>query len=367
MFELDGKKSWVEAQPAEVVYLATSINRPAVAPPDRAPETAQAYVCTLRRAQGYFVYIYLHLVSTNTGLLYRWSKGAVSAEMVESLQQNAQEFTESMGFMMDGLRFSEMAPDQQAETFARTPLFHQDISFLKSEDESVAELEIVEPEEGGGEEVVIEAVEEEAAEAEAAEVEESPPPAEPEVEEITLDVMSSDEIAPGIAESAADQSAAAPAEEEIALGGSLAEPAQAEEDILLDQLEVKAEPSPPPPPFPEPDPEPVREAEPAGAAEAVAEAESAETEISVEAEESSALLDALEAQAEEAPPLPTPAPAAEPAQAETPEIEEETIEVLAAEAPAAPAVAPPVNDPPFTESEVTEDENAFLVRLLAMM
>ena len=303
MFELDGKNNWVEAHPAEVVYLATSINRPAIAPPDRTPEASQAYICTLHRGEGYLLFIYLHLISSNTGLLYRWSEGTVSSEIVESLKQSAQEFTESMGFMMDDLHFPEMPPDQQADTFARTPLFHQDISFLKTEDESVTELEIVESEEGGGE-VVIEAVEDEGA-AEVAEAEEAPAaPAESEVEEITLDVMTADEIAPGIAEPAADQAAAAaPADEEIALGGTFAEPAKTEEDFLLDHLEVQEEPSPQalPAPAPEPDPaaepapEPIPQAEPAAAPAEPADPEAPALEVSVEGEESSALLDALEA------------------------------------------------------------------------
>ncbi len=345
MFELDGQKSWVDAQPSEVVYLAASINRPAVAPPDRSPEAAQAYLCTLRQNQGHLVYIYLHLVSSNTGLLYRWSEGAVSPDLVESLQQNAYEFTESMGFMMDDLRFADQAPDQQAETFARTPLFHQDISFLKSEDESMPELEIVESEDGENEEVLIEAVEENP-EAEPAPVPQEAPaePAESEVEEITLDVMSSDEIEPGIAESAAEPPAAALAEEEIVLGGTLAESSQAEEDILLDQLKIKEESPPSPPPMPEPAPEPVAEAASVAEAEAVPETETGEIEVGVEEEDSSALLEALEVEAEEAPPLPAPpAPAAEPAPA-----------------PHTRAAAAP-------EEEIGEDDHAFLVRLLAMM
>jgi len=384
MFELDGQQNWVEAQPGEVVYLATSINRPAVAPPDRAPEAAQAYICTLRRGDGYLVFIYLHLISSNTGLLYRWSEGTVASEIVPSLQQSAQEFTESMGFMMDDLRFPELPPDQQADTFAQTPLFHQDISFLKPQDESVTELEIVESEEGG-DEVVIEAVEDEAP-AETAEVEEAPAaPVDSEVEEITLDVMTADEVAPGVVESGQEQPAAVPAEEEIALGGTLAEPAPAEEDLLLDQLEVQEQPADPAPPaaepapefVAEPAPEPVAEAEPAAAtaevAEAelaaptaeVAEAEAPALEVSVAEEESSALLDALEAEAEEAPPLPAPAAAeALPVETETVALAEETIEVPASEAPAAAPAAIPL---PVGGGESAADENAFLISLLAMM
>jgi len=356
MFELDSRQSWVEAQPQEVVYLATSINRPAVAPPARAPESAQAYICSLRKREGVYVFIYLHLMSSNSGLLYRWSKGAVRNEMVPALQQNAMEFTESMGFMMDDLRFSELPPEQQGEVFSQTPVFHQDISFLKPPDESVSEIEVIETEDSA-DELVIEAVEE----AEAASTEEVGGEAsESGVEEITLDVMTAEEVAPLVAEAEPEPPPAFPSEDDIAIDAGPAE--VNEEDILLDQLEATGE---------------------ALAAEAGPEPadDSVSIELESEGEESSALLDALEAQEAEAPPLP-PTSAAEP-EAEEVEITmegEETETHTPLPAPASvPVAAPPPRPTPVPvaasgwgaagpkDGEVSSEDWDFLVRLLAMM
>jgi len=359
MFELDSRQSWVEAQPHELVYLATSINRPAVAPPKRSPESAQAYICSIRKREGFYVYIYLHLMSSNTGLLYRWSKGAVRNEMVPALQQNAMEFTESMGFMMDDLRFSELPPEQQGEVFSQTPIFHQDISFLKPPDESVSEIEVIETEEteGSADELIIEAVEE----AEAASTEEVGGEAsESGVEEITLDVMTADEIAPGVAEAEPEPNPAFPSEDDIAID---AVPAEVnEEDILLDRLEATGE---------------------ALAAEAGPEPadDSVSIELESEGDESSALLDALEAQEAEAPPLP-PTPAAEPEEEEveiTMEGEETETHTPLPAPVAVPVAAPPPRPTPVPvaasrsagagpdDREVSSEDWDFLVRLLAMM
>jgi len=305
MFELESQQSWVDAQPGEVIYLATSINRPAVAPPKQSPESSQAYICSIRKREGFYVYIYLHLMSSNTGLLYRWSEGAVKSDQVATLQHNALEFTESMGFMMDDLRFSELPPEQKGEVFSQAPVFHQDISFLKPPDESVSELEVVEPEEteGSADELDIETVEE---------TENVPPEeaggaaSESGVEEITLDVMTADEVAPAVAEAEPDPAPALPSEDDVALDAISAE--VSEEDILLDRLEAGGE------------------ALPAEAAD-----DSVSIEMESEGEESSALLDALEAQEAEAPPLPS-TQGAEPEEEEV----EITVEGEETEAPAPP-------------------------------
>lgn len=154
MFELDQTKSWVETSPERVIYLATSVNRPVVAPPEGSPEAAQSYICITKETQGFYVYIYLHLLSSNVGLLYRWDEGAVQRDMVANLQQNAIEFTESMGFMMSDLRYRELDQAGKKELFENTPLFFKDLSkFRTSEPEEIASVE--------PEELIIEPVKEE--------------------------------------------------------------------------------------------------------------------------------------------------------------------------------------------------------------
>ncbi len=155
MFQQEPKKNWVEAMPDQVAYLATSVNRPIVVPPGRSPEPAQAYVCILRSPKGYEFYIFLHLITSNLGLLYKWDAGVMPKETVPQVQQAATEFTESMGFMMNDLRWREMAPDQKEQLYNSMPAFFQDLSrFQEQVEEEVLEIEPV------ADELVVESVEE---------------------------------------------------------------------------------------------------------------------------------------------------------------------------------------------------------------
>jgi len=222
MFKPEQNKTWIETAPDQVVYISTSVNRPIVVVPGRAPEAAQAYVCILRTSKGYEFYIYLHLIASNLGLLYKWDSGPMSKDMVPQVQQAAAEFTESMGFMMTDLRWRELSPQQKNETFNSLPLFFQDISRFKEQaEEEVLEIEPVK------EEIVVEAIEEPVqtvTEGDFVIHEEGYAESKPERE------MVFDEI-PDIA-----------VPEDAQAGAKTQGQAASEEDILLESLEVKEEP-----------------------------------------------------------------------------------------------------------------------------
>ncbi len=221
MFKPESKKNWIETSADQVAYLATSVNRPVVVPPGRAPEPAQAYVCILRNKQGYEFYIYLHLIVSNLGLLYKWDAGAMPKDLVPQVQQAAAEFTESMGFMMSDMRWREMPPEQKEQTYNGIPVFYSDLArFKEVAEEEVLEIEPV------SEEVVVESVEEPGqavTEGDFVIPEDSFAEPKPEAEGMVFE-----ELAP-------------PAAAVEAPAG--AEPAGAanEEDLLLDNLEAKEE------------------------------------------------------------------------------------------------------------------------------
>jgi len=157
MFVQSKEKTWIEAKIDEVVYLSGSVNRPVVVLPDYSPEPAQAYVCIVRRDKGYEVYVYLHLIHSNVPILYVWDAGAVPKELVPDVRRSALEFTESMGFMMSDYRWRELKPQEKQEVYNSVPIFFQDISSFKEE----VEEEMLEIEPAEEEELVVEPVEEE--------------------------------------------------------------------------------------------------------------------------------------------------------------------------------------------------------------
>lgn len=220
MFELDTSQTFVGTRAEEVVDIYASINRSTVAPPGQTPEPAQAYIATVHQSGAYQVYIYLYLSSSNAGLLYKWRGGAVPPEQVADLYQSAFQFSESMGFMLDDLRYRDKSAEEKAQTFAEVPMFHQDLSYLKTEEPAAEEGA-----EEGAEELVIESLEEGQAEVAVAE----------EAEELNLDVLTESEEPAAPAPPAGDQGEAV---EEVMLGGG------SPEDTALDSLELQSEPAP---------------------------------------------------------------------------------------------------------------------------
>ena len=197
----------------QVVYLSSSINRPVVVLPGESPEPVQAYVCIVRKDKVYEVYIYLHLIHSNRPVIYQWDQGAVSRDQISQVQQEALSFTESMGFMMSDLRWRELTPEEKEELYNSLPIFFEDISRFKEE----VEEEILEIEPAEEEELVVEPIEE------------TP-------ETVTEGDFSLDESA--FAEEEQTEGEQLP---EIPSSQPTKEVEVSEEDILLDQLEIKEE------------------------------------------------------------------------------------------------------------------------------
>jgi len=235
MFIVDEQKYWVEAKPENVVYLASSVNRPVVVLPGKNAQPAQVYVAIVYSPppkRGYETFIFLHCILSNEGLLYKWDAGPVAKDQAGALQKEALGFGESRGFMMSDLRWRGLDAQARQEMFDSIPMFFQDLSRFKEE----VEEEVLEIEPAEDDELVVESVEEPAetvTEGDFVITEDSfaePKPGE-RVEDIALGEL------PDLDSGKAGQAAAG------ASGASGAGPS--EEDLLLDSLEVKEAPGAP--------------------------------------------------------------------------------------------------------------------------
>lgn len=122
MFELCEQKSSLPLERERVIRLMMSFNEPMIAPPSHHVQQTHAYICTFKEDEGPSVYIYLYLTTDKVGLMYRYveepsSKGSPTAE------DDAVQFAEDMGFLMDDLRFDELLIPQQEKLLATIPLF----------------------------------------------------------------------------------------------------------------------------------------------------------------------------------------------------------------------------------------------------
>jgi hypothetical protein len=273
MFEQDTQRTYIESRAEEVLDIYTSINRSTIAVPDRAPEPAQAYIGSVYKDGLYHAYIYLYLATSNAGLLYRWSDGGVRGDVLNSVYQAAFEFTESMGFMLDNMHYRNKNPQEKAQLFAEVPLFHADLSFMKSQEpEPKSDELVIEPlhEEEG--DVVAEEADEINLDAltddEVATVELA---ASEDVTEITLGGQAESVVLGGGAEPVPESGDEVSLEEDQALGTLLEEPSaevsmeveepvapeepaagEGIEDALLDTLQVQEEAAPSPQTAPPP-------------------------------------------------------------------------------------------------------------------
>ena len=357
MFVLNQQLKRISASIEEVAYLASSINRPVVVLPGESPEPAQAYICIVRKEKGYEVYIYLHLIHSNRPIIYQWDQGAVSRSEVSAVQQEALSFTESMGFMMSDLRWRELAPAEREDLYNSIPLFFEDLSRFKEE----VEEEILEIEPAEEEELVVEPIEE------------TP-------ETVTEGDFVLDESA------FAEEGGQAEAQELPEIKAPEQVPEQAgvsEEDILLDQLEVKEEQvSSPPPPAPEVSIEIEEESEAEAVPEQVPVSEPPAPEVVSEPElkEPAPASSAPEPQEEEeeilinleAEPSPAPPQPAEEQAREEPVSTEEQVEEVVISAPEEKELKPETQKPApeqvreELETALSEEEKELIARLLAM-
>lgn len=146
MFELCREKCSIDADREGVIRLAMSFNEPQVAPSGHHIQPAQAYICTLKERDGFSVYIYLYLTTEKTGILYVHADAARTEDECRAAEDEANQFTEEMGFMMDDLKFFDLNASQQDKLLATIPLFSQTAK-VEAEGKELEEevIEAIEP------------------------------------------------------------------------------------------------------------------------------------------------------------------------------------------------------------------------------
>ena len=124
MFILLPNQPHLGISPEQVVAVIESINTPNIAANDDGTEAAKAYIVGLQLPSGGFsVAIYLHLLHSNSCVIYRSEPLAVALEHYPVLEAEAIQFTESMGFMLENLNFRAKPPQEMARLVEILPFF----------------------------------------------------------------------------------------------------------------------------------------------------------------------------------------------------------------------------------------------------
>ncbi|MDO8446684.1 MAG: hypothetical protein Q7T53_11385 [Deltaproteobacteria bacterium] len=123
MFEICKDKSYVPAEREQVARLMMSFNEPMVAPSRHSAQPTQAYICTLKEGEGFSVYIYLYLTIEKIGILYEYTDKITDTQSLRTAEDEALQFTDDMGFIVDDLNFEFLEISEQNKLLASIPLF----------------------------------------------------------------------------------------------------------------------------------------------------------------------------------------------------------------------------------------------------
>ncbi|MEM6862184.1 MAG: tetratricopeptide repeat protein [Myxococcota bacterium] len=124
MLKVDPSLNHIPARRETIVALMESINQPLVNIPGHGTASTGAFIMGTRNPDGYFtMYVYLHQPETKAVIIYVSEPRSLTVDQYRAEEEEAQRFVESMGFMMDDIRFPALNVPEQESVISRVPLF----------------------------------------------------------------------------------------------------------------------------------------------------------------------------------------------------------------------------------------------------
>jgi hypothetical protein len=125
MFVVNEQQKGLKAENALVLSVLHSINEPKIAAADHPAEPTQAFVVTVgsENAGTLQTHIVLFQVQSNQRVLYSWRDGAYPSKERTRIEEEALDFVEHMGFMMDNLNLESMQKAQRESALTELPIF----------------------------------------------------------------------------------------------------------------------------------------------------------------------------------------------------------------------------------------------------
>ncbi len=151
MFIADPNLTHIAATRGQVVSIIQSLNHPHVGVPGHSTQPGEGTVVGIRNRTGTFsVFVHLYLLESKAAAVYAFESSEFDVETYPSVESEAVDFLESMGFMVDNVNFRNLSPLQQEELMGRLPCFDPNPGAVDTEeageadDSGVLELEEVE-------------------------------------------------------------------------------------------------------------------------------------------------------------------------------------------------------------------------------
>jgi type IV pilus assembly protein PilF len=121
MLEEDPDRTHLPADPERIVALYEGTNQPLVQPAGRAAQPAQAAVVALRTGVLFDVVVALTLTGTGENIIY--AGPPVQRNALQQALEDALNFAESMGFILDQSGFTRLGAVHRVELLSRLPAF----------------------------------------------------------------------------------------------------------------------------------------------------------------------------------------------------------------------------------------------------
>jgi len=124
MFDENKSLTVLSAKPGEVLSIHHSVNDNLVAMPGRGMEETRAYIITLSQVPDTCsIFIYMHLLDSNVPVVYTHHRQYAPVSEYQDVLQEALDFLESMGFMMEDLDYREINSDEKLTLLKTLPPF----------------------------------------------------------------------------------------------------------------------------------------------------------------------------------------------------------------------------------------------------
>jgi hypothetical protein len=128
VFSVDPSFTHLDATANRVLALLQSINAISVKVPGFEAAPATAYVAAWEAGAGVaMAVIYLHYTQIHRCVAYEPEPREFAMTDLPTVIDEAKDFLESMGFMLDDPVFGTLAPDRKQRLIDRTPVLHRDL------------------------------------------------------------------------------------------------------------------------------------------------------------------------------------------------------------------------------------------------
>jgi len=126
----------------DILLLLISLNRPMVALEDFATDEADATICTVQRESDMVsTVVHLLLQQGRTALFFTFESDPYPVDLRGPVEEEAIDFVESLGFVMDDARFSQIGPDEQKALLER-PIFTGALSEVPGPEPAATAFEV---------------------------------------------------------------------------------------------------------------------------------------------------------------------------------------------------------------------------------